>query len=213
MKNIFIIIITLIFSAHVSAQNAAEWTQQKKTQLKYLAEQILALQTYLGHVKTGYGIAQRGLNAIQQSKDGEWSLHKDFFAALKKVNPSVKNYRKVADIIAMQVGIVKVSKTIVAACNQGGQFSFEEMQYLQKVCAKVLSQCLENIDELLLVTTSGELQMSDNERLNRIEKIYTSMQESQVFLSSFGSSAISLSEGRQHEKSQIEVSKNLNDVK
>ena len=42
------------------AQTFAEWFQQKKTQIKYLTEQIAALEQYGNYVKQGYRIAQGG---------------------------------------------------------------------------------------------------------------------------------------------------------
>ncbi|MBK8310917.1 MAG: hypothetical protein IPL04_08535 [Chitinophagaceae bacterium] len=35
----------------VNGQTLAEWTQQKKTQKKYLLQQIVALQVYIGYAK------------------------------------------------------------------------------------------------------------------------------------------------------------------
>jgi hypothetical protein len=77
----------------------------------------------------------------------------------------------------------------------------------------LLLESLKNIDELIMVITFGELQMKDDERINRIEKIYADMQEKQVFIRSFGSSLVRLLKGRSHEKFEIELSKKLNNVK
>ena len=52
-----------------SAQTLAEWTQQNKTQIKYLVEQIAALQAYALVAEKGYSIAKTGLNAIGNIKN------------------------------------------------------------------------------------------------------------------------------------------------
>jgi hypothetical protein len=65
----------------------------------------------------------------------------------------------------------------------------------------------------MMVITSGELQMKDDERINRIEKIYTDMQEKVAFLGYFGSSVFRLSKSRLHEKFEIALSQQLNGVK
>ena len=121
MKQIMLIIVAFTFSASSQAQTRSEWTRQKKTQIRYLLEQIVAFQAYTGYLKKGYSIAGKGLSNIQHSKDGEWSLHKDFFGSLKAVNPSVKSYAKVADVIDMQIKIIKRSKALISQCRQDGQ--------------------------------------------------------------------------------------------
>ena len=84
-----------MFSKSSFSQTTAEWTQQKKTQIKYLVQQIIAFQTYLIYVKKGYDIAHKGITTVQNIKNGEWNLHKDFFGSLKMVNPSIEKYAKV----------------------------------------------------------------------------------------------------------------------
>lgn len=213
MKKIISLLFIIAIITKANAQTWEEWTEQKETQIKYLVEQIAAFQTYLGYVKQGYEIAHKGITTVQNIKNGEWNLHKDFFGSLKSINPVIKNSAKVADIIALQVGLVKRSKALLNECRQNGQLTYEEIAYLENVCNKLLLESLKNIDELTMVITSGELQMKDDERINRIEKIYADMKEKQVFLRSFGSSVVRLSKSRSHEKFEIELSKTLNNVK
>lgn len=196
-----------------NGQTTAEWTQQKKTQIKYLLEQIAGFQTYLGYAKKGYEIAHKGLTTVQDIKNGEWNLHKDFFSSLKNVNPSITKYAKVADIVAMQLRIVKQAKALLRQCRKDGQLTSSEIDYLQKVCDNLLAECLKNIDELMMVITSGGLEMKDDERIKRIEKVYADMLDKQAFLASFGNRAILLSKQRQHERNEIYLSEKLNGLK
>lgn len=195
-----------------NAQTTAEWTQQKKTQIKYLLQQIAAFQTYVGYVKKGYDIANKGLETIGNIKNGEWNLHKDFFNSLKSVNPAVEKYAKITDIVTMQVRIVKQAKLLLNRCRQSDQFTSREIEYLQTVCDNLFAECLKDIDELTMVVTSGKLEMKDDERIRRIEKIYAEMQDKQSFLLSFGNRAILLSKQRQHEQSEVFLSQKLNGI-
>jgi hypothetical protein len=113
----------------------------------------------------------------------------------------------------MQVRLVKRAKALLEECRESGQFTFEELDYSQSVCNKLLSKCLKNINEVVMVITSDELQMTDDERLKRIENLYIDMQGKQVLLGSFGSYLIRLSQNRLHEKFERELSKKLNQVK
>src|ERR1700738_1157725 len=69
-------------------------------------EQILKLQVYIYQIEKGYAIAKKGLTTIGDIKKGHFSLDKNFFAGLQQINPQVKNYAKVADIITLNMAIV-----------------------------------------------------------------------------------------------------------
>lgn len=209
MKTIILLLIALVMSHNSFSQTAAEWTQQKKTQRKYLLQQIIALQTYLGYVKKGYDIAHKGISTVQNIKNGEWNLHKDFFGSLSVVNPTIKKYAKVADLIAMQVRMVKQVRSLIQQSKNRGLLNLE-IDYVVKICDHLLSECLKNTEELIMIITSGELEMKDDERIKRIETIYTAMQDKSVFLQSFGNSITMLSKQRIHEKLEVEVSEKLN---
>ena len=209
MKTSLLLLLAFVLSNNLFSQTAAEWTQQKKTQRKYLIQQIEALQTYLAYVKKGYDIANKGISTVQTIKNGEWNLHKDFFGSLSVVNPAIKKYAKVADIITMQVRMTKQVRSLLQESKNRGLLNSEEIDYIVKICDHLLSECLKNMDELIVIITSGEVEMKDDERIKRIEGIYTSMQDKSVFVLSFGNSIAMLSKQRVHEKLEVEISKKL----
>ena len=91
--------------------------------------------------------------------------------------------------------------------------SVSETAHLQRVCDNLYSECLKQMDELAMVITNGELQMTDDERINRIERIYADMQSNLVFIQSFGSSVALLSRQRLHEGYELLLSKMLNGIR
>jgi hypothetical protein len=71
MKNLLLVIAIVI--CHVSfCQNAQEWTRQKKTQIKYLLQQIAANKVYIEYIEKGYNIARKGLQTIHDIKKGDF---------------------------------------------------------------------------------------------------------------------------------------------
>lgn len=209
MKKILTIAI-LFLSLSSQAQTAAEWTSQKKTQIKYLLEQIIANKVYIEYIGKGYGIARKGLNTIQRIKQGDFGLHRDFINALSNVNPKVKNYTRVADIIAYQLRIVKDVKTVTGNLKESNQFNPDELDYSKAVFERLLEECLKSMDELFLVITSGELQMKDDERIKRIDRLYLDMQDKYAFCKSFSEECSVLAMQRLMEKGDINLSKRLN---
>src|ERR1700750_1480750 len=106
-----------LFVAH--SQTYDEWFRQKKTQKEYLLQQIAALQTYIGYAEQGYSIVKSGLNLIGNVKKGDFSLHSDYFKSLANVNPSIKQYVKVAETITLQISIAKQISSTLKACRTG----------------------------------------------------------------------------------------------
>ncbi len=209
MKSLFIIL--LISRSFFSfGQTAEEWTEQKKTQIKYLLEQIAANKVYIDYLEKGYRIVHAGLQTIQNIKKGDFNLHFSFLDSLKKVNPVVKGWAKVADIIAYQLRIIKTAKQTIQDIKETKQFTDDELNYCKKVFDNLLDECLKNIDELFMVITDGQLTMKDDERIKRIDKLYADMQDKYAFTSSFTNEMGILSAQRFSEQVEINLSKKIN---
>jgi hypothetical protein len=204
-----ILILLMCFNSFVYAQTLAEWTQQKKTQIKYLVQQIAALQVYATYVEQGYSIARSGLNMIQDIKKGDFNLHSDYFSSLKNVNPAVKSYSKIAEIVAMQISIVKACHQQRLNMNNSNQFNGDEISYAGKVFGNVLNGCTEIIDQIIVITTDGLLQMKDDERIKRIDHLYKNMQDRFSFVQHFGNDNSILAVQRMKDQNDVQVSREL----
>lgn len=170
-----------LFQYGAQAQTGDEFFKQKKTQLRYLSEQIAALRVYGGYVRDGYKVVSDGAQNVRNLKNGEFNLHDAFFKSLKAVNPSIKNIGKIADIISLQVFIGKSLTRI-----KGLEYlSVPQREYIDRVKSQVLNECGNNLEELLMVITSGQLEMKDDERIKRIDKIYAAMSDKFSFTQSF----------------------------
>lgn len=213
MKKLLIVSIIILFAEILPAQTSAEWLSQKKTQKKYLVQQIAALHVYAGYLSKGYTIVKGGLHTIQNIKHGDLNLHVDHFTSLTAVNPKIKSYAKVADIISMEISIAKQAGSAIKRFNSSRQFNSEEIGYLKNVCNNILTACVNNLDDLCNLVTGGDLQMKDDERIQAIDKIYADMQDIQMFTSSFCNNAGGLSIQRMNEENEIILSQKLNGIK
>lgn len=213
MKKLLAIIIIVLCTESVAAQNQAEWFRQKATQKKYLLQQIVALQLYSGYLSKGYIIAKNGLNTIKSFKDGDLTQHIKYFTSLVTVNPQIKKYKKVADIIALQIRIVKQVGFAIKSFKKNDHFTLSEINYLQSVFNTLLSDCAKNLDELLNLITNENLQLKDDERIEAIDKLYIDMLDKEQFAQAFTNNAAGLSIQRSNEKNDIIISKKLNGLK
>ena len=211
MKKTLTILLILI-TCRVSAQTLQEWTQQKKTQLKYLVQQIAAFEVYIGYVKKGYSIAKTGLNAINNIKKGDFSLHNEYFNSLKKINPKIKSYWKVADITALQVKILQAYHKQKKVLPQSGRFNQDEINLCNNVFTSLLDGCTNIIDQLIAIETDGSLEMKDDERIKRIDLLHDEMMDKYVFAQHFTNENSSLGLQRLMDTGDINTSRALYNI-
>jgi hypothetical protein len=209
---VVIVIVLAALSYSANGQNWNEWFRQKKTQRKYLLEQIAALKVYLDYTKKGYDIASKGLGTIRDIKSANLHMHTNYFESLSQVNPTVRNYVKVAGIISYQIKIMKQARKAIAGIKEAATFSPDEIDYCGKVFDKLLTETIENLDQLNVLVTSGKLEMKDDERLKRIDALYSGMQEMYGFCCAFSEEIALLSVQRLREKHDVQLSKTLNDL-
>lgn len=194
------LILTSLFFAPVKAQTWDEFFRQKKTQQKYLVQQIGALKIYAGYLKQGYEIAGSGINTVKNIRNGEFGLHQTFISSLKAINPAIRDNSKVADIIAMQLAISKSFNHI----KSNAFLSADNREYIRMVRKKVFEECAKDLQELLMVITSGKLEMKDDERIKRLNRVYASMKDKSAFIQRFINEASLLIAQNANEQRTIE---------
>lgn len=213
-KSLILFTAVIIFlQTTASAQTMDEWVNQKSTQKKYLLQQIAALHIYIGYAKKGYNIVSGGVNTIRDIKKGDLNLHNTFFSSLKTINPKISRYAKVADIISYQVRIIKLIRQTLQSIREANQFSVQEIEYCKKVLDALLDDCIQSVTDLLIIITPDKLQMTDNERLTRIDKLYLDMQDKFTFCNVISEDISLLALQRLTEQIEINRSKLINGIK
>jgi len=209
MKKSLLLLIWMISACLCRAQTFAEFFAQKKTQIKYLVDQIAAYRVYMGYLEKGYDIAEKGLATIDDIRHGEFNLHNGFFNSLKMVRPEIAKYSKVGDIIFYQLAIIKNFKTILEIKNM----TAAEMNYLARVYENMESECLAALGDLVDLTTDRIYEMTDGERIKRIDDIWRDMKDKYAFAASFTGGAQLLSARRRAESDDINMSLINNGIK
>ena len=206
----YALLILALVSTVAFGQNSEEWLNQKKTQEKYLKQQIAMLKVYIHHAKKGTEIVRTGLSTVNSIKKGDFNLQSNFISSFKQVNPKIKGYVKVAAIIAYQLRIIKETKEMLKGINEAGQFTDKEVEHCKLVIENLLQSSLDNIEVLVTIITSGELSMKDDERIGRIDELYADMQDKYSFVSSFNEGMGLLTVQRMRELHEVDVSRKLN---
>jgi hypothetical protein len=179
-------------------------TAKSQGLIETMATQLAKLELYLQELKQGYSIVQKGLNTISEIKKGDLDLHSRFFNSLTDVKPAIKNWGKVADIVAMEIQILQGTVTTANQFAQTGTFSQTDLAYISSVYSNLKSLTLTDIDEVTGLITDGNWQMSDDERMSRIDQLFNRVREKYVFLHSFADRTFQISQARQREKGSLE---------
>lgn len=163
------------------AQTFAEWFSQKKTQIKYLTQQIAALEQYGKDVEQGYRIAKSGWGGIGNWVKGEFDLHSAYFSSLRTVNPAIKSDPKADNIVSYAALIPQQFDHLngLSALNESTQ------DYIRRVATAVLDDTDKDLSELELVITDGKAQFTDDERIRRLDNIYARVKDKLAFSQSF----------------------------
>jgi hypothetical protein len=205
MKKIAVLIfLTVLFNGKIQAQ-----AKQREELLK----QIAAFQVYIGYAQKGYSIAKKGLNVIGDFKRGEFDLHLDYFNSLNTINPNIKSYFRVAQIIALQVKILKNYNRTMRYVNQNDLFHGDEVAYVKRVLDRLIKDCDGIVGELTAVLTKGKLELKDDERLERIDVLYQNMLESQIFCEDFSNQTRMMGFSRSAESKDVKTSHALQGLK
>jgi len=187
-----VVIYTLLFPFALHAQAFEEFFQQKKTDLKYLGQQIAAFAEYIKVIEKGYDIAKDGLGIIGEIKNGEFNLHSAFFGSMKQINPAIAKYSKVAAIVSYQDGIDRCLSKLRSATN----LTASEKLYVESVCSHLRRESEKNMEMLLSLITKDELTLDDGQRLRLIDELFTNTKDKYAFAESFLADTRQLSASR-----------------
>lgn len=197
MKKLLVVLLMTAFCSKLSAQS------HEVKQLLLNVEKLAQFKKILENMYDGYKVLHEGYTTIKDISQGNFSLHKLFLDRLMEVSPVVRRYKRVADIINGQVRIVTEHRQAFNRFRSSGQFTEKEIEYMGKVYSNLFNESLKNLDELTMVITAGKVRMSDDERLQAIDRIYSSIEDQLGFLREFNSSTYVLV--YQREKEQMDV--------
>jgi hypothetical protein len=200
----------IILSTNIGhSQKWDEWFKQKKTQKKYLIQQIAALKVYLGYLKEGYDIAKKGLTIVGDIKEGKFDLDLEYIASLGNVNSAISGSTKVSSIIAYQRLLILEFHKLKQLTGDSDFLTREERNYISEVYANMVRESEFTLHELDRVLSNSDFEMKDDERIQRLDLLYSDMKDKYMFTRVFSNSAELLTGQRAKEQSEIDSYRNL----
>lgn len=136
-------------------------------------------------------------------------LYADYFEELRKVKTALTYYQRVKDIIEQQVQIVREYQAAWALFRQDRNFTPEELDYMFDVYTGMMGESGKNIDQLFLVINAFVTQMSDAKRLEIIDGVSASVEQTLMDLKEFNEENKMISLQRAVEQGEIDYVKKL----
>ena len=201
MKKVIMILSACFFCFSSQAQMAK--------MIETMLQQIAALEGYIATAEKGYKIAEDGLHTIRDIKNGEFNLHSTFFSSLQSVNPQVRGLSEVAEIVSLEVSMINRASRSLQSFRNSQWLSTDEINYLSKVYTTLLKLVQEDVIALGNITTDDKLEMTDGERIKRIQILGKDMQQHYTFLLNFSDQTDLLAAQRQREFSDNETLRKL----
>jgi hypothetical protein len=169
MKSYIFGILFFMFTLGLKAQD------QEVKQLLLNVEKLDQLRNILEQMKAKYQILAQGYQQIQQINQESFEIHSLFLDRLVKVNPQVRRYYKIAEILGMQVRLFEGMKQEVRGLNLNEMIVGEELQYLEKAFSGFRKNSWNNLEEMALILSDNQLQLTDSERIKGIDRIHLNM--------------------------------------
>lgn len=119
------------------------------------------------------------------------------------MNPAVRKYKRIPLIIEYQLLLVKEHKLAYQQFTQDGNFTLQELEYIRSVYSYLIDRSLKNLEELAMIITANKLRMTDEERLQAIDRLYNEMENKVAFLRHFNSGTQLLAIQRAREKGDV----------
>lgn len=203
-------IVILIFSITACCMRMPAQAQvQELEELALDLQKLSQLKSILTNLYKGYQILTKGYNAVKDLSQGNFSLHKTFLDGLMQVSPAVRKYKKTAEIVTLQIQLVKEYKSAFSRFKQLNIFNADELDYIESVYSGLFDRSVQNLDELLTVITADQLRMNDAERLQAIDRIYADIEDKLEFLRSFNNRTQVLAVQRYQESKENKTLKDL----
>ncbi|MFY0255300.1 hypothetical protein ACDQ55_15240 [Chitinophaga sp. 30R24] len=177
--------------------------QAQNNQIKLYLQQIAANKVYIEYLQKGYSISKQGLTFIGNVKNTHFTLDKNFFLSLENINPKIKDYSRVAETITYSLEIANDFTASSRLINNSDLFATSEKTYVDRLKNDQLDASRQSIDDLINIINPGKLEMSDDERIKRIDILHGEMRERYLFSKEFYSTLKIQALQRQQEKRDV----------
>ncbi|WP_394772268.1 conjugal transfer protein TraI [Mucilaginibacter sp.] len=149
------------------------------------------------------------LTEISGWTEQQKQLYSSYYTELGNIKATISKYQRIKDITLKQAALVSEYKQAWGLFRQDTHFNAQEINYMQQVYTGILDASVKNLDEIMLVVSPAKTQMTDEQRLELINKASDHLDENYNDLHQFNNQGIQLSLQRSKDLSDTRSIKKL----
>lgn len=195
--------------ATASHSSQAQSVTDLLLQLELDTEKLTSMKSTLQDMYKSYELIDKGYKRISNTAKDNFNLHKLFLDGLLAITPAVQNSPHIKEILDAQYDIITQTRAATAQVQSGSLFNAQELDYIIGVYSSLLQRCLRSIEELTMTLTADQLRMSDDQRLQVINRIYNETSGQRSFLRQFNNSVAILATQKAKELNDLTTLKRL----
>lgn len=200
MKHMTLLFIMALMGIAACAQGiVGSVFNQNASEDKDMLQQIAALQLYENYLQKGYKITKDGTAAIGDIKNGDLLQHQNHFDSLKIVSSRIRNYHRIQDIIDLDKAILSSFTGVWSRLNANNTLTSVQLADYKQLYNSLTKKAATDMDELQLVITNGKVQMTDDQRISKIDNLYYNMQRIYGAVMQLNTQSLNLAAQRQRE--------------
>ena len=179
-KNVMVMLLCMaLVVAPTMESQAIVWkvvTAAIKKVVKAIDLQIQRQQNKVIWLQNAQKTLENTLSRLKLKEIGDWSdkqkkLYAGYFEELRKVRSVISYYQRIREITKKQVQIVEQYQSAWRIVRQDKRFTGDEITYMGRVYEGILTETVNNIDQLALVINAFATSMSDAKRLEIIRQV------------------------------------------
>lgn len=175
---------------------------------------IQRLQNKTVALQNAQKIIENKLSQLKLTDISSWAarqkeLYAKYFEELYTVKNVIQNYQAVRDILKRQIVLVQEYSKSFNLAKLDKNFTVDEIDYMQKVYAGILTESMKNLEQVQLVVSAFTTQMADAKRLEIIHTVADKIEQNITDLREFNQQNIKISLQRSKEKNDIDVVRQL----
>ena len=154
------------------------------------------------------------LSKLRLSEISGWSadqrqLFSTYYDELWKIKSTIAYYQRIKDVAARQIALVNNYRQACNLLRQDRHFNAAELQQMTAVYTGILTASERNLDDVMNVVSSGKTQMSDEQRLELINRAADRLDENYSDLTRFNTENQMLSLQRSKSLADTKTTKQL----
>ncbi len=172
-------------------------------------EKLTAMKSTLQDMYTGYETLKNGYTRVRDIAKANFNLHQAFLDGLWVLSPAVSGDPRISEIFNMEYSIAAGYKTASVRIKSYPVFTAQDLSYIISTCSALLQHSIQAVEELTMILTDHQLQMSDAQRLQAIDRIHTDVRGQYNAMVQLNNSISVQAAQRQKETNDIHTLKQL----